>query len=224
MVKTFFFSETTQNSNRDALFLLKVRCDRCCTLSLHSGSWQPVWNFTFFLNVSNVLICNTPSAHSLLAQIRLSDVGFLIISLICPLSGISALPASTALGPLTGSPVLSAATNALSTPVPAAAGAPQWHPTQIHSLLPSTPISPTSTTTQPGGERQDRCHSGSPHHIQSVWPRLTNLLAGGRRLLRKERCFFGSFSTLNECVNRTSKMNVLFNWNIQVFPSFSHKP
>uniref|UniRef100_A0A3Q3KA58 non-specific serine/threonine protein kinase n=1 Tax=Monopterus albus TaxID=43700 RepID=A0A3Q3KA58_MONAL len=40
----------------------------------------------------------------------------------CP-SGISALPASTALGPLTGSPVLSAATNALSTPVPA--GAPQ---------------------------------------------------------------------------------------------------
>uniref|UniRef100_A0A3Q0QQC4 non-specific serine/threonine protein kinase n=1 Tax=Amphilophus citrinellus TaxID=61819 RepID=A0A3Q0QQC4_AMPCI len=38
---------------------------------------------------------------------------------------ISALPASTALGPLTGSPVLSAATNALSTPVPAAAGAPQ---------------------------------------------------------------------------------------------------
>uniref|UniRef100_A0A3Q3W7R5 non-specific serine/threonine protein kinase n=1 Tax=Mola mola TaxID=94237 RepID=A0A3Q3W7R5_MOLML len=38
---------------------------------------------------------------------------------------ISALPASTALGPLTGSPVLSAATNALSTPVPAASGAPQ---------------------------------------------------------------------------------------------------
>uniref|UniRef100_A0A669D769 non-specific serine/threonine protein kinase n=2 Tax=Oreochromis TaxID=8139 RepID=A0A669D769_ORENI len=41
------------------------------------------------------------------------------------ITGISALPASTALGPLTGSPVLSAATNALSTPVPAAAGAPQ---------------------------------------------------------------------------------------------------
>jgi len=35
------------------------------------------------------------------------------------ITGISALPASTAL--LTGSPVLSAATNALSTPVPAAA-------------------------------------------------------------------------------------------------------
>uniref|UniRef100_A0A4W6D462 non-specific serine/threonine protein kinase n=1 Tax=Lates calcarifer TaxID=8187 RepID=A0A4W6D462_LATCA len=41
------------------------------------------------------------------------------------ITGISALPASTALGPLTGSPVLSAATNALSTPLPAAAGAPQ---------------------------------------------------------------------------------------------------
>uniref|UniRef100_A0AAQ5XJA7 non-specific serine/threonine protein kinase n=1 Tax=Amphiprion ocellaris TaxID=80972 RepID=A0AAQ5XJA7_AMPOC len=41
------------------------------------------------------------------------------------ITGISALPASTALGPLTGSPVLSAATNALSTPVPTAAGAPQ---------------------------------------------------------------------------------------------------
>ncbi|KAI3369542.1 hypothetical protein L3Q82_007751 [Scortum barcoo] len=41
------------------------------------------------------------------------------------ITGISALPASTALGPLTGSPVLSAATNVLSTPVPAAAGAPQ---------------------------------------------------------------------------------------------------
>uniref|UniRef100_A0A672IT51 non-specific serine/threonine protein kinase n=1 Tax=Salarias fasciatus TaxID=181472 RepID=A0A672IT51_SALFA len=41
------------------------------------------------------------------------------------ITGISALPASTALGPLTGSPVLSAATNALSPPVPAAAGAPQ---------------------------------------------------------------------------------------------------
>ncbi|XP_047438154.1 casein kinase II subunit alpha isoform X2 [Mugil cephalus] len=41
------------------------------------------------------------------------------------ITGISALPASTALGPLTGSPVLSAATNALSTPVPATAGAPQ---------------------------------------------------------------------------------------------------
>ena len=59
------------------------------------------------------------------------------------------------------------------------------------------------------GERLDRCHSGSPHHIQSVWPRLTNLLAGGCCLLRKERCFFGSFSTLNECVNLTSEMNVL---------------
>uniref|UniRef100_A0A7N6FBL9 non-specific serine/threonine protein kinase n=1 Tax=Anabas testudineus TaxID=64144 RepID=A0A7N6FBL9_ANATE len=41
------------------------------------------------------------------------------------ITGISALPASTALGPLTGSPVLSAATNALSTPVPTVAGAPQ---------------------------------------------------------------------------------------------------
>ncbi|TKS71145.1 Casein kinase II subunit alpha [Collichthys lucidus] len=41
------------------------------------------------------------------------------------ITGISALPASTALGPLTGSPVLSAATSALSSPVPAAAGAPQ---------------------------------------------------------------------------------------------------
>lgn len=39
--------------------------------------------------------------------------------------GISALPDSTALGPLTGSPGLSAATNVLSTPLPAAAGAPQ---------------------------------------------------------------------------------------------------
>ncbi|XP_035007787.1 casein kinase II subunit alpha isoform X4 [Hippoglossus stenolepis] len=41
------------------------------------------------------------------------------------ITGISALPASTALGPLIGSPVLSAATIALNTPVPAAAGAPQ---------------------------------------------------------------------------------------------------
>lgn len=41
------------------------------------------------------------------------------------ITGISALPASTALGPLTGSPVLSAATNALSPPVPTAVGAPQ---------------------------------------------------------------------------------------------------
>ncbi|XP_067359960.1 casein kinase II subunit alpha isoform X2 [Channa argus] len=41
------------------------------------------------------------------------------------ITGISALPASTALGPLTGSPVLSAATNTLSTPVPTVAGAPQ---------------------------------------------------------------------------------------------------
>ncbi|XP_045931167.1 casein kinase II subunit alpha isoform X3 [Micropterus dolomieu] len=41
------------------------------------------------------------------------------------ITGISALPASTALGPLTGSPVLSATTTALSTAVPAAAGAPQ---------------------------------------------------------------------------------------------------
>ncbi|XP_061641448.1 casein kinase II subunit alpha isoform X2 [Phyllopteryx taeniolatus] len=41
------------------------------------------------------------------------------------ITGISALPASTALGPLTGSPVLSGATNALSSPLPTAAGAPQ---------------------------------------------------------------------------------------------------
>ncbi|TWW62600.1 Casein kinase II subunit alpha [Takifugu flavidus] len=41
------------------------------------------------------------------------------------ITGISALPASTALGPLTGSPGLSAATNVLNTPLPAAAGAPQ---------------------------------------------------------------------------------------------------
>ncbi|XP_036805802.1 casein kinase II subunit alpha isoform X1 [Oncorhynchus mykiss] len=40
-------------------------------------------------------------------------------------TGISALPAATALGTLTGSPVLSAATNALSTPVPASVSAPQ---------------------------------------------------------------------------------------------------
>eukprot|EP00066_Takifugu_rubripes_P028029 XP_011617295.1 PREDICTED: casein kinase II subunit alpha-like isoform X1 [Takifugu rubripes] len=41
------------------------------------------------------------------------------------ITGISALPASTALGPLTGSPGLSAATNVLNTPLPAAASAPQ---------------------------------------------------------------------------------------------------
>uniref|UniRef100_A0A8B9LGT7 non-specific serine/threonine protein kinase n=1 Tax=Astyanax mexicanus TaxID=7994 RepID=A0A8B9LGT7_ASTMX len=40
------------------------------------------------------------------------------------ITGIAALPASTALGPLAGSPVLSAANN-LSAPVPAAAGVPQ---------------------------------------------------------------------------------------------------
>lgn len=39
-------------------------------------------------------------------------------------SGIAALPASSALGPLAGSPVLQAASN-LATAVPAAAGAPQ---------------------------------------------------------------------------------------------------
>ncbi|KAK2821011.1 hypothetical protein Q5P01_023970 [Channa striata] len=51
--------------------------------------------------------------------------GTTAVSTASMITGISALPASTALGPLTGSPVLSAATNTLSTPVPAAAGAPQ---------------------------------------------------------------------------------------------------
>uniref|UniRef100_A0A8D3E4E4 non-specific serine/threonine protein kinase n=1 Tax=Scophthalmus maximus TaxID=52904 RepID=A0A8D3E4E4_SCOMX len=51
--------------------------------------------------------------------------GNIAVSTTSMITGISALPASTALGPLTGSPVLSAATNVLSTPVPAAAGAPQ---------------------------------------------------------------------------------------------------
>uniref|UniRef100_A0A8C5C062 non-specific serine/threonine protein kinase n=1 Tax=Gadus morhua TaxID=8049 RepID=A0A8C5C062_GADMO len=41
------------------------------------------------------------------------------------MTGISALPASTAMGPLSGSPVLSAANNSLSAAVPAAAAAPQ---------------------------------------------------------------------------------------------------
>lgn len=62
------------------------------------------------------------------------------ILLILYLEGISALPASTALGPLTGSPGLSAATSALSTPVPAAAaGAPQWSLPSSHTSMISWP-------------------------------------------------------------------------------------
>lgn len=57
------------------------------------------------------------------------------------LQGISALPASTALGPLTGSPGLSAATSSLSTPVPAAAaGAPQWPLPSSHTTIISWPM------------------------------------------------------------------------------------
>lgn len=80
-------------------------------------------------------------------------------------SGISALPASTALGPLTGSPVLSATTNALSSPVPAA-GAPQWHPNPIqnHTLLFQLHHHLAL------GEKLDRCNSASPSQCYCTSP------------------------------------------------------
>lgn len=50
------------------------------------------------------------------------------------------------------------------------------------------------------------------------------LLTGGCCRLIKNSFFLLSFSSSNDRVNLTFQMNVLCNWNIQVFLSFPHKP
>ncbi|XP_039653770.1 casein kinase II subunit alpha isoform X2 [Perca fluviatilis] len=109
----FVHSENQHLVSPEALdFLDKLlRYDHQARLTAREAMDHPYF-FPIVKDQSRVAGANLPSGNTAVCTANM-------------ITGISALPASTALGPFTGSPVLSASTNILSTPVAAAVGAPQ---------------------------------------------------------------------------------------------------
>ncbi|KAA8593630.1 hypothetical protein FQN60_009746 [Etheostoma spectabile] len=109
----FVHSENQHLVSPEALdFLDKLlRYDHQARLTAREAMDHPYF-FPIVKDQSRVAGANLPSGNTAVGTANM-------------ITGISALPASTALGPFTGSPVLSASTNVLSTPVAAAVGAPQ---------------------------------------------------------------------------------------------------
>ncbi|XP_034725563.1 casein kinase II subunit alpha isoform X2 [Etheostoma cragini] len=109
----FVHSENQHLVSPEALeFLDKLlRYDHQARLTAREAMDHPYF-FPVVKDQSRVAGANLPSGNTAVGTANM-------------ITGISALPASTALGPFTGSPVLSASTSVLSTPVAAAVGAPQ---------------------------------------------------------------------------------------------------